>query len=224
MSSHEPQPECVEFYLTDDDLPPEAMKDCFHPPRQSTPVHCIHCDEEYDSWQIVYRVRVGRDGRVHGKWECPMPGCDGAGFQFDIFPIDENFVPDDDQPQGEWVDCDDEHDEDCTCEECEELRAEIEADLVEWEKKRKADLAAAAEAGITSQVDPPTRAEDPAETQAEADRHRINDALSKLRAPDGRVPLDDLLPEVEGDEPQVMLNARTMMEIEERLGLHGSSS
>jgi antitoxin HicB len=109
--------EYVEFHLSDSDLPPEALRDPMRPPKESTLVHCIHCDEEYDSWRMVYRVSVGHDGKVHGFWCCAMPGCDGAGFQFDIFPVDPNYIAEDGQPQGEWVDCD-ERDEDCDCEEC----------------------------------------------------------------------------------------------------------
>lgn len=223
------EPVSIEFHLSDDDLPPEALKDCCRPPQVSTLVHCLHCNEEYDSWRMVYRVTVGSEGRVQGFWECPIPGCSGAGFQIDIFPIDPNYIAEDGQLEGEWVD---EHEEDCKCEDCEELRAEIEADLAEWERKRQADLVAEAQLGPMARKDVSA----PVEDSAVADRRRINEAMAGLREPDDRIPLDDLLPEC-GDDGNLQedpnhtesfesgarageLTPQVMMEIEKRLGLH----
>jgi hypothetical protein len=72
--------------LVDADLDPDA--DPFKPPPGSILVHCIHCGEEYESYRIEWRVFDRPDGR-HGLCCCPIEGCDGAGFGFDIFPVDE---------------------------------------------------------------------------------------------------------------------------------------
>lgn len=195
----------VEFHLTDDDLPPEALKDCFRPPQVSTLVHCIHCGEEYDSWRMVYRVRVGHDGKVRGFWDCGMPGCDGAGFQFDIFPVDPHYVAEDGQVEGGWVD---EHEEDCECEECVAFRAEME----QWEKDHP--------------MPPPKPASPPPQYSASAEdiechaaRKRIDEALAAMGDIQG-IPLDDVLPD---NESPTVLSHSTMMEIEEKLGLRAAS-
>lgn len=214
MSDHDEHagPESIEFHLTDDDLPPEALKDCMRPPKVSTLVHCIHCNEEYDSWRIVYRVRVGYDGKVRGFWDCPMPGCDGAGFQFDIFPVDRNYIAEEGQPQGEWVE---DHDDDCTCEDCEEMRKEIE----EFEREHP--------------IVPIAKTEDDSECEEQEasaesndnDRRRINEAMAGLREPDDRIPLDDLLPDgpEDGTDQGDGLTPEVMMQIEQRMGLSPSS-
>jgi hypothetical protein len=82
--------------------------DPFGPPPISTLVHCIHCDEEYDSYRIEWRVERGGDGHPHGFWCCPMPGCDGKGFGFDIFPVDPEYRDE----NGELMWCSDDDDED----------------------------------------------------------------------------------------------------------------
>lgn len=78
--------------------------DPFAPPAISTIVHCIHCGEEYDSYRIEWRVERDLDGREHGFWCCPMLGCDGKGFGFDIFPIDPEYRDE----NGELMWCSDE--------------------------------------------------------------------------------------------------------------------
>ena len=78
--------------------------DPFRPPAIPTLVHCIHCNEEYDSYLIEWRESTGADGRTHGFWCCPIPGCDGAGFGFDIFPVDPTYRDE----RGGWVDDGDE--------------------------------------------------------------------------------------------------------------------
>jgi hypothetical protein len=133
-----------EYHIHDDDLPPEALKDCMQPPEQPILVHCIHCGEEYDSWRIVWvpfteeqMVRNAEKG-VHsspdkftGMWCCPIEGCDGAGFLFDIYPVDPDWV---DPKTGEKVWHEDPpmiegHDVECECVECEMLRDEEEAEM-----------------------------------------------------------------------------------------------
>jgi len=65
--------------------------DPFRPPAIPTVVHCIHCGEEYDSYRIEWRVERDTDGQAHGYWCCPIHGCGGMGFGFDIFPVDPEY-------------------------------------------------------------------------------------------------------------------------------------
>jgi hypothetical protein len=88
----------------------DASSDPFGPPAISTLVHCIHCGEEYDSYRIEWRQEQRSDGRTHGFWCCPMPGCDGAGFGIDIFPVDPDYRDEDGELM--WVDDDDDEDDD----------------------------------------------------------------------------------------------------------------
>jgi hypothetical protein len=85
-----------------DFLDPE--RDSFRPPAIPTLVACLHCQEEYESYRIEWRIETDGDGRPHGFWCCPIPGCDGKGFFFDIFPVD----PDYQDERGGWVTDDDE--------------------------------------------------------------------------------------------------------------------
>jgi hypothetical protein len=82
--------------------------DPFGPPAVPTLVHCIHCNHEYESYLIKWVVTPDRNGKPWGHWACPIPGCDGAGFCFDILPVD----PDWRDEHGERVWCDDDEDED----------------------------------------------------------------------------------------------------------------
>jgi hypothetical protein len=88
---------------------PSPHDDPFGPPAVPTLVHCIHCGEEYDSYRIEWRVETRADGAREGFWCCPMPGCGGMGFGFDIFPVDPEYRDE----NGELMWCsDDEDDED----------------------------------------------------------------------------------------------------------------
>jgi hypothetical protein len=71
--------------------PFDSESDPFKPPATSTLVSCLHCRQEYDSFRIEWRVLRAVDGKPHGFWCCPIPGCDGKGFGFDIFPVDPDF-------------------------------------------------------------------------------------------------------------------------------------
>jgi hypothetical protein len=73
-------------------------------------VECIHCGEEYDSFRIEWRVEPDADGKSHGFWCCPMPGCGGMGFGFDIFPVDPDYR--DENGELMWCDDDEDYDED----------------------------------------------------------------------------------------------------------------
>ena len=95
---------------------PSPHDDPFGPPVISTLVHCIHCGEEYDSYRIEWRVETRADGGREGYWCCPMPGCGGMGFGFDIFPVDPEYR--DENGELMWTsdvseDYDDESDEAC---------------------------------------------------------------------------------------------------------------
>lgn len=94
--------------MSDDHLNPEA--DPFKPPKIPTTVHCIHCNSEYESYRIEWRVFTDDEGARHGFWCCPMPDCDGKGFGFDIFPIDPEYRDENGQQMGFF--CDDDEDED----------------------------------------------------------------------------------------------------------------
>lgn len=71
--------------------PLDSDSDPFKPPATSTVVSCLHCGQEYDSFRIEWRIDQSADGKPHGFWCCQIPGCDGKGFGFDIFPVDPDF-------------------------------------------------------------------------------------------------------------------------------------
>lgn len=77
-------------------LPREATDDCFKPPDVPCQVQCLHCGQQYSSADIIWC-----DTDDEGFWQCPIDGCDGAGFQFDIHPVDSTL----------WGGADDEYDE-----------------------------------------------------------------------------------------------------------------
>lgn len=108
-----------------DEIPAEAWDDPMHPPSIPIEVHCIHCGNEYESYRIEWREEMDADGSKHCFWCCPIPGCDGKGFCFDIFPTDPDYV---DERTGEKIWMED-HEDDCECDECKELRAELEVEF-----------------------------------------------------------------------------------------------
>ncbi len=75
----------------DDYHPLDPTGDPFGPPAISTLVACLHCGQEYDSYRIEWRIETNSDGIPHGFWCCPILGCDGTGFGFDIFPTDPEY-------------------------------------------------------------------------------------------------------------------------------------
>ena len=89
---------------TDD--PRDSDSDPFGPPAISTLVGCLHCGEEYDSYRIEWRIERTVSGQTHGFWCCPIAGCDGKGFGFDILPCDPHYRDE----NGGWFH-DDEDDE-----------------------------------------------------------------------------------------------------------------
>ena len=91
-----------------DPLDPDA--DCFRTPAIPTLVGCLHCGEEYDSYLIEWRVSTAVNGKPHGFWCCPTPGCGGAGFGFDILPADPDYR--DENGDKMWSSDEDEDEED----------------------------------------------------------------------------------------------------------------
>jgi len=80
--------------------PLDADRDPFRPPAVPTLVACLHCGQDYDSYRIKRRIRTDADARPHGFWCCPIAGCDGIGFGFDILPVDPTYRDE----RGGWID------------------------------------------------------------------------------------------------------------------------
>ena len=89
--------------------PCDPHGDPFGPPAISTIVGCLHCGEAYDSYRIEWRIETDHTGQAHGFWCCPIEGCDGRGFGFDIFPVDPDYRDEDGERM--WVSDDDEGDD-----------------------------------------------------------------------------------------------------------------
>jgi hypothetical protein len=100
--------------------PLDPDRDPFRPPAIPTLVGCIHCGQEYDSYRIEWRIEPDAEGRPHGWWCCPIPGCDGKGFGFDILPVDPNYQDE----RGGWIHDDEDIEDDEESEESEDAEAE----------------------------------------------------------------------------------------------------
>ena len=77
------------------------------PPKVPCEVECIHCGCRYMSSDI--RWQHDPDGPDGGWWVCPIDGCNGAGFCFDIFPTDPEVarshgVETWDEDDENWID------------------------------------------------------------------------------------------------------------------------
>ena len=72
--------------------PDDERSDGMQPPSIPTEVFCLHCQQEYSSYLIEWRIEMNHRGEPHGFWGCPIPGCDGRGFGMDIWPIDPDYV------------------------------------------------------------------------------------------------------------------------------------
>ena len=73
-----------------EDLPPEALDDPFKPPDKPRMVRCLHCDQTYLSSLMKWRG---------GLWRCGTPGCDGAGYGFDVFDENSSLFADEDEEE-----------------------------------------------------------------------------------------------------------------------------
>ncbi len=87
-----------------------AERDPFRPPTVPVIVHCLHCDQEYESY-LIHWVEDAIESDSPGFWCCPTPGCDGKGFGFDIFPIDPDYRDEDGNLMWMEDDDDEEYDE-----------------------------------------------------------------------------------------------------------------
>jgi hypothetical protein len=88
--------------------PFDADGDPFRPPAIPTLVTCLHCGQSYESYRIEWRVEMTHGGELHGFWCCPITGCDGKGFGFDILPVDPHYQDE----NGGWIWDDDGSNED----------------------------------------------------------------------------------------------------------------
>ena len=70
------------------------QRDFFGPPQVPVQVECIHCGQQYSSSQIRWEP-ISQSDPDHGFWCCPMPGCGGTGFLFDIWPTDPDYRDED---------------------------------------------------------------------------------------------------------------------------------
>ena len=102
-----------------------AERDPFRPPTVPVIVHCLHCDQEYESY-LIHWVECAIESDSPGFWCCPTPGCDGKGFGFDIFPVDPDYR--DENGNLMWMEDDDDEEYD-EVDECVERNLEAE----DWE-------------------------------------------------------------------------------------------
>ena len=99
-----------------------AERDPFRPPTVPVIVHCLHCDQEYESY-LIHWVECAIESDSPGFWCCPTPGCDGKGFGFDIFPVDPDYR--DEEGNLMWMEDDDDEEYD-EVDECVERNLEAE--------------------------------------------------------------------------------------------------
>jgi hypothetical protein len=88
--------------------PMDPKSDLFRPPDTPTLVGCLHCGQEYESYRIEWRIERTRDGKSSGFWCCPIAGCGGRGFGFDILPLDPAYRDE----RGGWCSDDDDEEDD----------------------------------------------------------------------------------------------------------------
>ena len=100
-----------------------AERDPFRPPTVPVMVHCLHCDQEYESY-LIHWVEETTEADIPGFWWCPTPGCDGKGFGFDIFPVDPDYR--DEQGNLMWTEDDDEDYDEA------DGPVDLEADTEDW--------------------------------------------------------------------------------------------
>ncbi|HWE04122.1 MAG TPA: hypothetical protein VG326_17075 [Tepidisphaeraceae bacterium] len=95
------------------------QKDQFAPPMEPCECFCLHCRRTFKSDAIWFQKIKGGRNDFDGFWMCPTPNCGGAGFTFDIFPVDPDhpanagwFHDDDISDQAlPWDDDDDDDDD-----------------------------------------------------------------------------------------------------------------
>jgi len=82
----------------------DPKTDYFRPPSIPTEVQCYHCRREFDSWKMVWREMFCEDGEIHGFWCCPIDGCGGRGFGYDIWPTEPDYIDPDGRDFGSGED------------------------------------------------------------------------------------------------------------------------
>ncbi len=92
-------------YLPDDaadhpKAPRNPEDDPFKPPADPIEVSCLHCGQAYMSSKMYW---------ADGFWCCGIPGCDGRGFCFDVFPTDPEWT--DEHGNKVWIEDDESEDE-----------------------------------------------------------------------------------------------------------------
>jgi hypothetical protein len=83
----------------DEDGRPSEYPDNFdpaRPPTLATLVKCERCGREYESSRI--EERRTEDGEGRPQWCCPIPGCTGRGFGFNILPVNRQYH----NEEGDW--------------------------------------------------------------------------------------------------------------------------
>ena len=83
-----------------DESPSDRDEVPFAPPATPVEVHCLHCERTFDSSLIELRDGAGPDGEP--AWCCPTPGCDAAGFCFDLWPTDPEWRDADGELVCQW--------------------------------------------------------------------------------------------------------------------------
>lgn len=68
----------------------ESGRDAMAPPEEPCQCSCLHCERVFMSDQMWFQRVIGDPSGFKGYWMCPTPNCGGAGFAFDVFPIDPN--------------------------------------------------------------------------------------------------------------------------------------
>lgn len=66
----------------------DSSRDSMAPPRVPCECSCLHCGRVFMSDLMWFQRVIGDPSGFDGYWMCPTPNCGGAGFAFDIFPID----------------------------------------------------------------------------------------------------------------------------------------
>jgi hypothetical protein len=86
------------FQGRDDDGRPSRSADNLdpsRPPTLPTLVKCHRCGQEYESSRIEERLDGGAN---RPQWCCPIVGCSGRGFGFNILPVNRQYH----NLEGDW--------------------------------------------------------------------------------------------------------------------------
>jgi hypothetical protein len=73
--------------MSDED---DETRDHMAPPKVPCLCWCLHCHRTFMSDQIWFQKVINDPAGFDGFWMCPTNNCGGAGYTFDIFPVDPN--------------------------------------------------------------------------------------------------------------------------------------